>query len=141
MELSLVAGELEVFSHVAHARLMGVKAGHQSSPRGTAAGGIEEVGEAQAVLGEFVEIGRFDLAAVAADVRVAQIVRENDDDVGRILFYLGVDSLRANHREDRGTNEDCRTTHGETSCMNERILLSDDTERCLPSGNSRACNR
>lgn len=41
------------------------------------------VGELEAVLGELVKVGRFDLGlAVGSDFAVAEIVGENEDDVG-----------------------------------------------------------
>jgi len=46
-----------------------------------ALGRIVELGEAEAVLGEGVEVGRFDFRAVAADVGEAEVIGHDDDDV------------------------------------------------------------
>lgn len=46
-----------------------------------ALGGVVELGEAEAVLGEGVEVGRFDFGAVAAEVGEAEVIGHDDDDV------------------------------------------------------------
>ena len=43
---------------------------------------VVELREAQAAGGQLVEVGRGDLAAVAADVAEAHVVHQDDDDVG-----------------------------------------------------------
>ena len=63
-------------------QLMGVKAGKQGRPRGTAARAVVELAESDAPLGQAVEVRRGDLRAVAADVREAHVVGHNQDDVG-----------------------------------------------------------
>src|SRR5262245_31553885 len=63
------------------ADLLGVVAGEDARPRRPAAGGVVELGEPQAVGGETVEVRRGDLAAIAAGVGVAQIVREDQQDI------------------------------------------------------------
>ena len=62
-----------------------VAAGQQRGPRGRADGlGDVEVGEDAALFGHAVEVGRgVALCAKGADVGVAQVVGEDDDDVGR----------------------------------------------------------
>ena len=78
----LVGGEIGGTGHVTNASLVGVEAGENGGARGAAAAGVVEVGEAQAVGGEGVEVGGFDFGAEAADVGEAHVVGEEDDDVG-----------------------------------------------------------
>ena len=70
------------FSHVPNAGLVGVESGEQRRTARAAARGVVELGEAQAAGGEAVEIGGVNLAAVAAEIAEADVVGENDDDVG-----------------------------------------------------------
>ncbi len=63
--------------------LLGVVAGHQAGPRRPAAGGVVHLREAQAAGGQPIEVGRGDLAAVAADVGEAHVVGQDEHDVGR----------------------------------------------------------
>ena len=51
-------------------------------PRGLALGHVVEAGETHALGGEAVDVGRADLRSVRADVCVAQVVGEDEDDVG-----------------------------------------------------------
>ena len=62
--------------------LLGVVAGEQGTAGGPATGGVVELREAQALLRQRVKIRRGDLAAVATDIRVAEVIREDEDDVG-----------------------------------------------------------
>ena len=74
--------------HVHSAR---ITAGHEARTRGRAdrAGGIE-VSELHAFLGQFVQHrGGMFRGAEGADIAVAKIITENDDDVG-----LGISRLR-----------------------------------------------
>ena len=61
--------------------LLGIIAGEESAPGRPAARGVVELGEAKAVLRDRVEVGRVDLTAVAAEVGVAEIVREDEEHV------------------------------------------------------------
>ena len=61
-----------------------VAAGHEDASGRSAHGcsGVV-VGELETVLGELVKVGRFDLGlAVGSDFAVAEIVGENEDDIG-----------------------------------------------------------
>lgn len=61
-----------------------VAAGEENAAGRSAHGGSGVVvGELETVLGELVKVGRFDLGlAVGSDFAVAEIVGENEDDVG-----------------------------------------------------------
>ncbi len=47
-----------------------------------ALGCIVELGKAEAVFGESIEIGGFDFRPVAADVGVAEVIDHDDEEVG-----------------------------------------------------------
>ena len=57
-----------------HADLLGVVAGQQAGPRRPAAGRGIHLREAQAAGGQFVQVGRSDLAAVAAGIGEAHVI-------------------------------------------------------------------
>ena len=74
---------------VAHGGVAGMFAGHEDTARGRADGvaGVG-TGEFHARGGERVDAGRLDLLlSVAAELAVAEIIREDEDDVG--LFGAG----------------------------------------------------
>ena len=81
VEVPAIARLLSVIGHVAYARLVGVKSGEQRSASGAAAASVIELGKAQALVGKPVEIGRWNFAAVTADVRKAHVIHQNDGDV------------------------------------------------------------
>ena len=97
VEVAGVALRAGVVGEDADAGLVRMQAGQQRGARRAAARGVVELREAQAVGGEAVEVGRVDLAAVAADVGVAHVVVEDQDDVrsgrdgghGRARFVRG----------------------------------------------------
>ena len=60
---------------------VGVVAGEELGAGGVALGGVVELGEAQAVFRELIEVGSFDLSAKAADVGVAHVIDHDDDEV------------------------------------------------------------
>ena len=62
--------------------LLGVIPREKGSPRWPASRRVVELGEPQPAGGEPVQVGRLDLAAVAAQVGEAQVIGEDDDDVG-----------------------------------------------------------
>ena len=68
----------------------GVASGHESGAGGSAKGcGDIEAGEACAFLGHLVDVGRVDVfAAEAAEVGVALVIGEDDDEVGFIRRTL-----------------------------------------------------
>src|SRR5205823_2294729 len=61
----------------------GVLAGHQAGPRGGAILAVVVAGEAQALRGEAVDVRRLVvLRALAAQVRPAEVVGQDEDDIG-----------------------------------------------------------
>ena len=60
---------------------MRMQSRHQGRTRRAAERTVVELREPQAVRGQAVQIRRLDLAAVAAEVGVAHVIRENNDDV------------------------------------------------------------
>lgn len=62
--------------------LLGIITGENDRAGRPTAGGVVELGEPQAVAGQLVQVGRLDLPAIAAEIGVAQIVGEDEQDVG-----------------------------------------------------------
>ena len=62
--------------------LLGVVAGQEGGASGPAPGGVVELGVAQAAPGKGIEVGRADLPPVTPEVRVAQVVRHDEQDIG-----------------------------------------------------------
>ncbi len=67
---------------MADAGLVRMQSSQERGPCRATSGGVVELGEADAVAGQGVEVRRVDLAAVTPDVRVSDVVAEEDDDVG-----------------------------------------------------------
>ena len=65
---------------------MRVVAGEDGGAGGPAAGGVVEVGEAESVFGKGIKVRGGNFGTVATEVRVAEIVREDEKDVG---FFCG----------------------------------------------------
>ena len=84
-----------IHHHVPHPGLVRIEPGQQRSPGGTTARGIVELGEANAVVGQRVDIGGLDLRTVTADVRKAEVIREDDHDVR----FFGRDRSGAHDRQ------------------------------------------
>ena len=62
-----------------------------------------EIGEADALAGQAVEVGRLDaFRAETAEVVVALVVREDDDEIGRPLRGLGAARPGPGDRRERG---------------------------------------
>lgn len=79
---------------VVNAGAVGAATGHEADAGGGAdGGGGVEIGEANAVFGHGIQVGCFDVrVAVALEVSVAEVVGEDDDDVGlfsRVLCQEG----------------------------------------------------
>ena len=70
--------------------LLGVIPREQGSPRRPAAGRVVKLREPQAARGQLVEIRRVDLAAVATQVRVPEIIGEDDNDIGTCRARAGL---------------------------------------------------
>ena len=60
---------------------MGMESRHQCGTRRAAEGTVVELRESQTAFGQSVQIRRLDLAAVTAEVGVAQVIRHDHDDV------------------------------------------------------------
>ena len=69
------------FGHVAHAIAVIVNTGQQHGARRRANGGHMKVGELRAAFGQYVQVGRGDLAAVDPNIGIAPIVCHQHDDV------------------------------------------------------------
>ena len=90
-EFQGVAGEAGVaVRHMPHARIMRVQAGEQRGTGGRAHRVHMKVGVLQAAGCHLIYVRRGDLASVAAEVGIAQVVAEHHDDVGRVLRCGGV---------------------------------------------------
>ena len=61
--------------------LLRVVAGEQGTAGRPTACGVVKAGEAQAIGGEVVQMGSCDFPAVATEVRIAQIIGEDEDDI------------------------------------------------------------
>ena len=69
-------------------RLVEIVAGQQAAPRGHTQPVVVALRKPQAVGGQRVQVGRADLAAVAAGVGKAHVVGENENDVGGCCRFL-----------------------------------------------------
>ena len=65
--------------------LVRVGSGQQTGPCRAATSGVVELREPQSVLGQTVEVGGFNLTAVAADVGPSHIIGHHDDDIWTAL--------------------------------------------------------
>ena len=74
-----------------------IKSGHQARPSWPAHVIDVEIGKAQAVFGESVEVGRFNFAAVTAQVGEPHVVCDDVDNVGR--SFCAVDLMEEAQRE------------------------------------------
>ncbi len=115
-QLHGVAGEARVaVGDVADAGPMAVQAGEQGRPGRRAHGGDVEVRVPDPPGGEGVDVGGPDLRAVAAEIRVAEVVDEDDEDVGRVGRRLGRGGhhgFRPRHRPPDPPLEPCiRVSH------------------------------
>ena len=90
-EFQSVAGEAGIaVRHMPHARIVRVQACEQRGAGGRAHRVHMKVRVLQAAGCHLIYMGRGDLAAVAAEVGIAQVVAEHHDDVGCILRRGGV---------------------------------------------------
>jgi len=72
---------------VPDARLRRIQSGHQRRAAGTAPRGVVQLREPHAAAGQGVDVRRTDLSAVAAQIRVPQIIGKNDQYIR--LGFLG----------------------------------------------------
>jgi len=101
-----------------HAGLVRVEPGEQGGPRRAAAGRVGEVREPQASRRQGVDVGRGDLAAVAAEVAEADVVDEDHDHV-RASWRLGRRACRVGGRPDSRRGQETRKPH-EQQAMRQR---------------------
>ena len=103
-QLTPITVEARVALHQADAGLMGIQAREQRSARGTTPRRVVELREADAVFRQRVQTRRGDFRAVAANVRIAHIVGENDHDV-RLLLRCIHRILRCQRRDQQSGKE------------------------------------
>ena len=72
-----------------HPRLMLVDPGQQGGPGGATPARVVKLRKPQPIESEFVENRRLDLPAIAAEIRIAGIVRHDHHDVGLFLSDQG----------------------------------------------------
>ena len=82
VEISAIAWEMVIVDHVADASLVGVQAREERGAAGATAGGVIELGEADSVGGEGIEVRGGDFATETTEIGEAHIVGEDDDDIG-----------------------------------------------------------
>ena len=70
---------------MAHAGAMRIQSGQQRGARWTATRCVVELREAQSASGQFIEVGRGNLATIATQIRPAHIVHQNRDHIRRRL--------------------------------------------------------
>ena len=97
--------EVPVEAVVADGGVPGVEAGHQRAPRGGAdVGAGVKAFEAHTLGGELVEVGRADFAlAIRADMADAEVVGEDEDDVG-LVRRGGEGGLQQDQEEEEGAH-------------------------------------
>ena len=88
-QLAAIPRQLVISGHQSDPGLMLVHPGKQGSPGRATAGGVVELGEAQAVIGERIEVGRHDFSSVATHVGIPHVVRKDHNDVGLRLGPKG----------------------------------------------------
>ena len=74
--------------HMGIADRVSVVTGKELGPGGVTLRGVVELGEAQTVLCELVEVGGLDFPAIAADVGVPHVIDHNQDKVGKGAFMF-----------------------------------------------------
>jgi hypothetical protein len=101
VEFSLVRGKAVVPGHVTHSSLVRVESRKQRSTCRAAAAGVVELGEANAIFCERIEVRGFDLASVATDIGPSHVIGHDQDD---IRFFCG-DSESGEEKDERGNSE------------------------------------
>ena len=117
--------------------LLAVQSRQERGPSRTTDGVVIELREPQSVTGQRVNVRRVDLAAVAADVRPAQIIRHYEDDIGTFGGGL-IRSLKRQRAGDdhnsyqRDSDHDvvclgwCVETH--SACLSKTVRTSIETQ-------------
>jgi hypothetical protein len=104
---------------VPDACLMRMQTCQQTRPGGATTCSIVELGEAKPTRCQPIEVWRVDLASIAPQIRIAEIVRKNQDEVGP-LFWRGAENGRHEHAQQNGLHKP-RTSkqeqhHGSSGC-------------------------
>ena len=99
---------------VVAANLLGVVTGQEGRAGGPAPGGVVELGVAQAAPGKGIEVGRADLPPVTPEVRVAQVVRHDEQDIGlRGGHGSGRDEAEKERQQKESGRQQGRSMQGE----------------------------
>ena len=80
----------QALSHAGDAHGLGIAAREELCPRGTAAAGVEELCEADAVLSQSVEVGRVHFASETLQVGVAHVIDNDEHDVRTVTLLLRI---------------------------------------------------
>ena len=81
-EIAAITGPSVIVHHMPNAGLMRIETGHQRGACRAAARTVIERGEARASGGERVNMRRLNLRSITADVGEAEIIGEQNDDIG-----------------------------------------------------------
>ena len=110
-----IAGPAPILTHVADACLVRIEPRQERRAGGAAAGAVVELGEAEAVRRETIQIRRGDFRSVAAEIRKTEIVRKNKKDV-RPVRRVGCLDRRFPTERGRSDQEqqDCRNRSHQT---------------------------
>ena len=127
VEVAGVAFGPRVVREDAHAGLVRMESREHRCPRRAASRRVVELREAQAVRRQAVEVGRLDLAAVAADVREAHVVVEDQHDVR--LFHSRIPVCLSKTCAAAGANDTC--TRSPSCARGRRSLFC--FNRCSPA--------
>ncbi len=104
--------------------LLGIVARHHGCPGRPATGSVVKLGKAQTVLGQRIQVGGLDLPPVATQVGIAQVIRQNDQDVGNALPWGG--NRKGAEGEKGGKNKgkaSHATSKGEETSSFKRVPL------------------
>src|SRR6185436_15516680 len=81
----LAAGPSAFSGQIIPTDLLRVISCQDRCPRRPAAGGVIELSESQAILGESIKVRRLNLAAVTANIRKAEVISQDDQNVWFLL--------------------------------------------------------
>ena len=100
VEPPTVAGHALVRSHPAHPGLVGVEAGQERGPRGTAAARVIELGESGPPGRKGIEVRGGNLTSITADVREPHVIHHDEDDVGPVVRGEGQEAGKQKSGDD-----------------------------------------
>ena len=110
IEIAPITVQPPVHHHVPHAGLVWVKSGHQRRAARAASRSIIELREPEAILRQGINVRRLNLRTKAADVREAQVIRQDDHDI-RPRFRLTTQQLKG--EQPKHTMQQPRVIHGQ----------------------------